>query len=89
VSAAQITDDNRHRIYAYCAMIHILLSFLSHGHSTWYRRLKKLVNEFNTTYGVAMGFPANWQTLPFWCVSEVALTANYEGLRDRVTRYKR
>lgn len=88
LQSAQIGADNRYRIYAYCAIIHILLSFLSHGHSTWFRRLKKLINEFNTTYGEAMGFPTDWQNLPFWCVARVEEAATYEGRRSRVSQYK-
>ncbi|HJT42096.1 MAG TPA: Abi family protein [Rhizomicrobium sp.] len=84
--AAQITggDDNRDRLYACCAVIHLLLSPLSQGRSTWYRRLKKLINEFNTIYSGKMGFPAEWQTLPFWCVSDVAQLACHERLRGRL-----
>lgn len=81
---AGVSDKNERRLYPYCALIHILLSFLSNGQSTWHRRLKKLVNEFNTIYGASMGFPEDWQTMPFWCVSDVARTPGFTQLRDRV-----
>jgi abortive infection bacteriophage resistance protein len=77
-------EPNEHLLYPYCAMIHILLSYLSGGHSTWHRRLKKLVNEYNTMYGASMGFPEDWQAMPFWCVPDVARTTTYSRLRSRV-----
>lgn len=82
--AAHIDQTNEHRLYAYCAVIHILLSFLSLGQSTWHRRLKKLVNEYATMYSPSMGFPEHWQTMPFWCVSDVRKTSTYHLLRSRV-----
>ena len=88
VQPAGLTDEGRIKLYAYCTTIHILLSYLSAGRSTWYRRLKKLVNEFNTTYTSAMGFPDTWQTLPFWCVSDVRQTDQALILRERVSAYR-
>lgn len=84
IGPAKITSENRNRLYAYCALIHILLGFLSHGNSTWFRRLKKLINEFSTLYGPSMGFPKDWQTMPFWCVSDVTRLEGYESLLRRV-----
>jgi abortive infection bacteriophage resistance protein len=81
---AQITTANRDRLYAYCAAIHILLSVLSQGNSSWYRRLKKLSNEYNTLYSGKMGFPSDWQTLPFWCVSDVQVLSSHERMRGRL-----
>ncbi len=83
-SAAGIVPANDHRLYAYCAIIHILLSYLSNGKSTWHRRLKKLVNEYNTLYSTRMGFPEDWQTMPFWCVSDIKTTDAYQRLRVRI-----
>ncbi len=80
-AAAQIDGPNAELIYAYCATIHILLSVLSQGHSTWYRRLKKLINEFNTIYSDKMGFPPDWQTLSFWCVANVEDVASHNRMR--------
>jgi abortive infection bacteriophage resistance protein len=81
---AGIIEENQNLLYPYCALIHILLSVLSYGKSTWHRRLKKLVNEFSTLYGTTMGFPKEWQTMPFWCVSDVELTSDYERLHARI-----
>jgi abortive infection bacteriophage resistance protein len=85
---AAISGDDNDTIYAYCAVIHILLSYLSYGKSTWYRRLKKLINEFNTLPSGVMGFPPDWQTLPFWCVSDVRHTDTFERLKVRVSEYR-
>jgi abortive infection bacteriophage resistance protein len=86
VELAAVNDFGRKKLYAYCATIHILLSYLSKGNSTWYRRLKKLVNEFNTIYGPAMGFPDNWQNLPFWCASDVRQSHKIAAIQARVVR---
>jgi hypothetical protein len=50
--------------------------------------LKKLINEFNTTYSTTMGFPDNWQTLPFWCVADVRQTKTAIELRTRFSSYR-
>lgn len=84
LAAAAVNSSNRLKIYPYCALIHIFLSPLSNGSSTWHRRLKKLINEYSTMYSTNMGFPDHWQTMPFWCVSDVAKTATYDRLRDRI-----
>lgn len=84
---AKITDENVRKIYAYCAAIHIFLGFLSNGQTTWYRRLKKLINEFNTIYSTAIGFPRDWQTMPFWCcadVRELHAVQRVSQLHDRI-----
>jgi abortive infection bacteriophage resistance protein len=81
---AGIDNRNERSLYPYLALIHILLGFLSNGRSTWHRRLKKLVNEFGAIYGANMGFPNNWQSMPFWCVSDVSGCAQYEALRARI-----
>jgi abortive infection bacteriophage resistance protein len=83
-AALKPANENEYKLYPYCAIIHILLSFLSHGNSTWHRRLKKLVNEYNTMYSASMGFPDDWQSMPFWCVPDVARSAGYTKLRSRV-----
>lgn len=87
--AANVSGDGTKTIYAYCAVIHILLSYLSMGRSTWYRRLKKLINEFNTIPSEAMGFPPYWQTLPFWCVADVRKTAGFETTQQRIATYRK
>jgi len=82
---AGVDSENEAKLYPYCALLHILLSFLSNGQSTWHRRLKKLVNEYSTMYATSMGFPEHWQNMPFWCVSDVGLSENYLQLRDRIS----
>ncbi len=84
VEAARVTKKNEAKLYPYCALVHILLGYLSHGGSTWHRRLKKLVNEYNTMYSAGIGFPDDWQAMPFWCVSDVANSAVYVRLRQRL-----
>jgi abortive infection bacteriophage resistance protein len=84
VAPAGIDSTNENGLYAYCALIHILLSYVSHGNSTWFRRLKKLVNEYNTMYSASMGFPEDWQAMPFWCVADVSRATYYARLRTRV-----
>lgn len=86
VEAAQINSGNGQRLYAYCAVIHILLSYLSDGKTTWYRRFKKLINEFDTLYSSRMGLPEDWQTLAFWCVQNVETLDTHKSLRDQLTR---
>lgn len=71
----------KNSLYVYCASIHILLSYLSRGESTWYKRLKKLDNEYDTMFSSLLGFPDNWQTRPFWCVADVALLKQAEDFR--------
>jgi abortive infection bacteriophage resistance protein len=82
---AGIEDSNRDLLYSYCAVMHVLLSVLSRGQTTWYRRLKKLINEYNTIYGAKIGFPPDWQTLPFWCVADVWKLAEHGRMRARLS----
>lgn len=84
-AAVGVEASNENRLYPYCALIHLFLSYLSQGQSTWYRRLKKLVNEYNTVYSSSMGFPDDWQQRTFWCVSDVSRSIQHDRLRTRVT----
>jgi abortive infection bacteriophage resistance protein len=81
---AKIAAGNKTKIYACCAALHILLSVLSSGRSSWYRRLKKLINEFDTLDATSMGFPADWQTMPFWCVADVRQLERIRFVRAKI-----
>lgn len=58
-------QGNYYRLYPYCALIHILLSYLSSRNSTWYSRLKNLVGRYDRRYSARMGFPRDWEEMPF------------------------
>lgn len=71
---ARLDERNIQLLYGYCTAIHILLSYLSDGRSTWFERLKGLMTEFPGIDGAKsakMGFPKDWQALEFWNVPSV------------------
>lgn len=58
------------RFYALAVVIHELLQIISPGNQ-WHSRLESLlVNYSVTTNQSVMGFPAGWNTQPFWNVSK-------------------
>lgn len=57
-------------VYMTCATIHILLSRISET-TTWYARLKPIIDRFDERARVWMGFPRDWDELPFWSNSDV------------------
>lgn len=52
-------------IYNTQVMLGYLLKVSSPG-TSWVNRLRQLLNEYPQASPAAMGFPGNWQTLPFW-----------------------
>ena len=52
-------------IYNTLVMLGYFLNVISPG-TTWKKRIRVLLNDYPQVQPVAMGFPNNWQNLPFW-----------------------
>ncbi|MEG3617552.1 Abi family protein [Magnetovibrio sp. PR-2] len=52
-------------LYVTCAAMHLLLNRISET-TTWYARFKPLIYRFQFGMQSRMGFPRDWDELPFW-----------------------
>lgn len=66
VQTKALFDPNSRRIYNGLLIIITLLSVIRPGND-WKKKLVALIDTFGIN-PVAMGFPANWQSLPFWMI---------------------
>ncbi len=53
------------RVYEVCAMIHYYLCSVSEN-TTWYKRLRPLIERFDSESQKRMGFPNDWSDFLFW-----------------------
>lgn len=57
-------------LYEICATIHFFLSHVSEN-TTWYKRLRPLIERFDQDAQRFMGFPDDWSDLRFWRSSSI------------------
>lgn len=62
----------RQRLYLSCAAVHILLGHISEI-TTWYSRLKPVIDRFPVGCQRHMGFPKDWDELSFWRTPDVRI----------------
>ncbi len=58
-------EQDQFGLYEVCAMLHYYLSHVSEN-TTWYKRLRPLIERFDSKAQTFMGFPDDWSDLPFW-----------------------
>ena len=58
-------ESSRNRLYVTCCILHHLLSGLG-GDTTWTPRLRELISNRPNVPLDQMGFPEDWDDLPFW-----------------------
>lgn len=60
-----VSTTNDYRIYEICATIHYYLGRVSEN-TTWYKRLRGVIDRFDREAQNFMGFPPDWSGLQFW-----------------------